>query len=123
MHAAFAHNTLLVEWLLASFDIADKKDKMGWTAFHYACAASSIKCAELLLDVLGQDAIASPTDSGLLPIHIAAADNHLAMVKWLVNHGASVNSIDSYGATPLMHAAMGGCQETALYLVESCRAD
>ena len=59
----------------------------------------------------------------MLPIHIATADNHLAMVKWLVDRGARVNCIDSYGATPLMHAAMGGCIETALYLVESCRAD
>ena len=36
-----------------------------------------------------------------LPIHFAARDNHIEVVKYLISHGADVNATDDMGTTPL----------------------
>ena len=38
------------------------------------------------------------------PLHIAATNGDLKMVKKLLEHGASIHKADKYGATPLLDA-------------------
>jgi len=42
------------------------------------------------------------------PMHLAAADGNLEVVKFLVEHNANVNVIDRFGHSPLYDALRGG---------------
>lgn len=46
-------------------------------------------------------------DSGLVPLHYAAAYHHIEMLRWLLAHGADVKREDKRSMTPL-HFALGG---------------
>jgi len=47
---------------------------------------------------------------GQTPLCIAAGKGHVQVVHELLNHGASVDSADHYGWTPLPVAAAGNIQ-------------
>ncbi|GMH33513.1 hypothetical protein BSKO_01347 [Bryopsis sp. KO-2023] len=51
------------------------------------------------------------------PLHLAASNNHLSMVKHLVIvHGADINVVDRYGGTPISDAVVGRHAEVASFL-------
>lgn len=55
---------------------------------------------------------------GLKPIHIAAENNQIAVVKFLLQHGERVNSIDEEdNNTPLHYACMTGSLEMVKLLI------
>ncbi len=56
---------------------------------------------------------------GLRPLHYAARQGHLDVVKLFVEAGADVNVQEDYGFTPLHEAAENGNLEVAKYLTEN----
>jgi len=51
-------------------------------------------------------------------LHIAANYGNFDIVKYLVSHGASINTKDRFGKTPIDEAKMNGFQEIEKYLQE-----
>lgn len=58
--------------------------------------------------VRGRAHIDSQTRAGYSPLHVAAHFGHVNMVRFLLNHGADVNAVNSHGYTPLHQAAQQG---------------
>jgi len=54
---------------------------------------------------------------GVQPIHKAAREGYLALVKWLAVHGADVNAQDEDGVQPIHWAARGGNLPIVEYFV------
>jgi len=55
---------------------------------------------------------------GYAPIHIAAKEGHLEVVRALLNYEANINLPDGNGYTPLFLAIHHGHIEVAKYLLE-----
>ncbi|KAL3049158.1 hypothetical protein OYC64_008603 [Pagothenia borchgrevinki] len=70
-----------------------------------ACAAAKIGDIEALeaLKEMGSNLFLGDYD-GRTPLHIAACEGHLKLVKYLLSHGATVYAKDRYGDTPLCNA-------------------
>jgi len=68
----------------------------------------------------GMDAIEAPEDTklnfGEVPLHWAARNGNLRMVRMLMAHGADVNATDIEGRTPLRMALHAGHKEVAEFL-------
>jgi ankyrin len=58
-----------------------------------------------------------PDETGLTPLHLAAANNRLDMLKMLLQHGAPVGAKTVDGVTPLHSAASSGNKEAAELLL------
>ncbi|KAG2014518.1 hypothetical protein GB937_006745 [Aspergillus fischeri] len=65
------------------------------------------------------DAGANTTTYGLTPLCLAAKNGHQAVVRLLLNEGASPNLPDENGTTPLMHALAEGHSEVVGLLLEA----
>ena len=54
---------------------------------------------------------------GRTPLHLAALQGHMQLVKLLENSGANVNASDEHGMTPLHKAAVQGHADTVAELL------
>ncbi|KAJ3189080.1 hypothetical protein HDU82_004001, partial [Entophlyctis luteolus] len=52
------------------------------------------------------------------PLHLASSNGHLEVVKWLVDHGATVSAEEEHKATPLHIASQNGHLEVVKWLEE-----
>ena len=57
-------------------------------------------------------------EEGDTPLHYAALEGHLDIVKLLLEHGADPNVKDGFGETPLHFAALEGHLDVAKLLLE-----
>jgi ankyrin repeat protein len=53
------------------------------------------------------------------PLHIAADRGSLAVIKYMVRHGAEINVLDDYGSTPLTISIFNDSFPAATFLVEN----
>jgi Ankyrin repeats (3 copies)/Ankyrin repeats (many copies) len=60
------------------------------------------------------DLVFSKDEDGFTPLHLAAANGHKGMVKFLLTAKAEVNSKDNAGSTPLHQAAAAAGQHSDL---------
>jgi ankyrin repeat protein len=67
----------------------DSTDSDGWTALHYACKLGHPEPVITLLNNGASHQIFS--NHGYYPIHVAAIENHIAIIDILVKRGADVN--------------------------------
>ncbi|HEY3743046.1 MAG TPA: ankyrin repeat domain-containing protein [Bryobacteraceae bacterium] len=103
----------------AKIDGIAKPDKSGGdaTALMYASMSGAIAAAALLLD-LGAD-VNFQSEFGVTAVHCAIANDHLNLVKLLVERGRASLRIEAYyDGPPLNLATHHGTPEMIRYLVE-----
>ncbi|KAL9951432.1 hypothetical protein ACROYT_G044091 [Oculina patagonica] len=89
------------------------------TAFHMACGQGSLEIVKLLANHdLTICRITLIDSEGQTPLHRAAANNHVAVVEYLLDQGASVDPPDRARCTPLFKAAAKGGVDTVQLLLE-----
>ncbi len=93
------------------------RDKESETAFQLAVHTSNLSAAELLLKHKADPN--SRTDSGITPLHWAAANNYEQMVDLLLAHKADANAASEKGETPLHWAVDRGETNILAKLVQN----
>ncbi|KAI8818638.1 ras guanine nucleotide exchange factor domain-containing protein [Fimicolochytrium jonesii] len=76
----------------------NRADSEGNTPVHFA-VTSNLECLDVLLSE-PSIAVNSPNTSGATPLHIAAAEADMAIVKRLIRAGANAQVADSEGKRP-----------------------
>lgn len=107
--------------LVAHPELAKKRNYKGATPLHLAAALGDEKLARRLI-ILGADVSAECNQqmlAGQTALHIAAGQNHTAIMRMLLDKGARANAKDTLGATPLHEAAAHGSLEAAALLLKS----
>jgi ankyrin repeat protein len=66
---------------------------------------------------LGLDVNGTTEPTGLTPLHLAAGEGHLDIVKLLLEHGADINARSAFRVTPLALAARDRQTEVAAFLI------
>ncbi|KAK7229034.1 hypothetical protein V2G26_001204 [Clonostachys chloroleuca] len=119
--ASKANYNIIVEMLIKAGVDVNWKDKDGETALHLAARFGHLESAEVLVkgsDSQKADLEASENTYAWTPLHVAAVDGHLPIVKLLVESGANVSRPDSSGWTAKEHAALRGHIDIAKLLAE-----
>ncbi|KAG6610106.1 Myosin-like protein [Phytophthora cinnamomi] len=102
----------VVELLLQHNAASNLPDEEGNTALHYA---ANIGTVEVLLNNAFRTNANIPNRRGRTPLHIAAARGDVAVVAYLIHHGAEQDIVDDQGQNAFHHAAANG--HTAVTLV------
>lgn len=110
MAASAGGNLQIVDTLLKSGASADTRGPNGEQAIHHAAEHGHLHVLKLLAT---KKARIQPTNAGLTPLMMAAANGNSDCVSFLIKLGDSVNATQPNGWTPLMHAAANG-NETAV---------
>lgn len=105
------HNAV-VELLLQHNAASNLPDEEGNTALHHA---ANIETVEVLLNSAFRTNANIPNRRGRTPLHIAAARGDVAVVAYLIRHGAEQDIVDDQGQSAFHHAAANG--HTAVTLV------
>lgn len=93
------------------------QDKGGQPALYWAAAEGHAPLAKLLL---GKGAAIDARDTRTVfesALHCAAKCGQDEVLTLLLEHGAEVDCLDAYGATPLFWAAKNECASTVLVLL------
>lgn len=109
--ATKANYKVIVEMLVQSGVDINWTDHTGETALHVAARFGHHECAEVILkgtDSLKADLEVTENSYEWTPLHVAAVDGHLSVVKLLIDAGADVSRPDSSGWTAKEHAALRG---------------
>lgn len=87
LHCAVLNNKPDVVEYLLSMKVVDIEatDNLGYTSFQMACRYNNIPIMEILLDYGAS--INQASKHGLSPLHLAAMEGHLDVVRWLVSKG------------------------------------
>jgi glycerophosphodiester phosphodiesterase len=114
--------TLIVKLLVdAGVDI-NWQDETGETALHIAARFGHEECARILLEGINdQKADFELTENSFAwtPLHVAAVDGNLSVVRLLIASGADINKPDASGWTAREHAALRGHMTIADRLAEA----
>ncbi len=117
--AAMVGRTALVSELLeGNKGLATLLSRDGWTALHLAAFFGHLEAARALLNKGAVVNARSTNAMKNMPLHAAAAGRSVAVVKLLLERGASVNAQQHGGWTTLHAAAASGDLEMVMALVE-----
>ena len=95
---------ILLTILLASFAVAAAADEVnGWKMLHESVFSGDMNATRREVEKLHCD-IDAQSKAGISPLHIAVKTRNLAMVDYLLDHGADVDIQDGNGYTPLLYA-------------------
>ena len=100
-------------------------DRQGSAFTHHLAAGNHVVAMEELLRIEGMDVNAPSGRNGedaqamgRTPLHLAALEGHLDMVRLLLAEGAAVDALDVMRRTPLYLAAERGHVDVVLALLE-----
>mmetsp|Transcript_56010 Transcript_56010/g.67235 ORF Transcript_56010/g.67235 Transcript_56010/m.67235 type:complete len:249 (+) Transcript_56010:281-1027(+) len=114
--AASTGDTDSVKTLLDVGASVNTPDKLGFSAFMYACGNGHIKVTNLIIDDTDVNYGHGTT---LSPLLLATKNRHLDIIKVLLAHGADVEGTNEIGRTPLLLACENGSYEIAVALIEN----
>jgi ankyrin repeat protein len=120
-YAARNDHVDVAKLLIAAKADVNKVSRFHGTALCLAVEKQHASMASLLLEH-GANPNAAGQYSGLNPLHLAAWEGHLDLVKLLVRCGADIDAQDRSGATPFMLAVSNRHAEVALFLL-ACGTD
>lgn len=109
--AAKSDYKVIVEMLVKSGVDVNWRDQTGETALHVAARFGHDECADVIIkgtQSLKADLEIVENSYAWTPLHVAAVDGHLSVVKLLLAAGADVSRMDSSGWTAKEHAALRG---------------
>jgi ankyrin repeat protein len=115
--AAFKGRNEVIRFLIKHWKV-DINDTHGVHPLFMAVQHDAIPTVELLIE-LGADVNVIQTDKNCSPLHLAASNNFLDIVKLLIDHKANVNIQDNRGYTPLIMAASEGYTECVKRLADA----
>lgn len=126
-YASAAGSAACVEYLLSCNVDVNLADRKGWTAIHIAVSKNFTDVARLLVkggaDIFAKlkhkCAPARLTDVYSPTIHFAAIKGNIEVTKLLIEHGASVNDVDSANMTPLYYAAFRPNKDYVKFLLDN----
>ncbi|OBT63835.1 hypothetical protein VE03_06602 [Pseudogymnoascus sp. 23342-1-I1] len=104
----------IAELLLSRGAKVDINDSDGHPPIYVAVVTEHVKVCQLLL-AFGADAGFKTEDTQRTVLAITTIDGNLSMVKLLIEYHADLDDADTYGWTPIGHAAFKG-------YVDICRA-
>lgn len=83
-------------------EVFNSKDKRGLTPLHKAVGLNRKDVAELLIEIVGSEALNNKEYLGRTPLHYSAlvTDSDRSLYDWLVEQGAETDVKDSEGKTP-----------------------
>lgn len=117
LRAAADGNLDDIERLLAYGADIEQQGAMGMRALHYAAKANNVGTVIALLG--GKADANAKDDNESTPLHIAAIEGHLQIVKLLLAHGgATIEASDNNGRTALHHAVMSSSVEIVKELMD-----
>lgn len=89
----------------------------GWTPLHAACAEGYIEATQVLIQA-GAKLDCVTKDRGDTPLHLAAGNGNLRVVKELLEHCVDINSRNNNGSTPLFLSVFHGYKEIVELLLK-----
>lgn len=92
------------------------QDAKGRTPLHILAYFNHVHTANVLVESAGIEYINCTDNYGLTPLHLACKKNHLDMVRHLTQWGASLESPDAEGRTPVDFAERQGHHAILAYL-------
>jgi len=114
--AALRGHEAVVEALLSWGALVDPRALGGVTPLCIVCQGGHLACLLALLKAGAN--VSLPNNLGILPIHVAAGQNRVEIVRTLLDYDCSPDMLNcKTGKTPLMHAAFGGADETVAFLL------
>ena len=127
LHLAACHGWLdIIKTIQQHISMYDVRDSAGLTPLHYAAAASSENCLEMinyLINTLGCDPNAKSTRRSL-PLHIACRHGNLDTAKYFIREqNCNPNAQTSNGWTTLHCASQNGHMNIIQYLITELGCD
>ena len=110
MVAAFCGKFHAVKWFLEKGATVVCEDKRGWNMLHHAAAGGDTDIISLIHTHLPN--IEPKTGEGNTPLMVAAFCGKFHAVKWFLEKGATVTSVESNGWNILHFAAEGSDPDT-----------
>ena len=127
LHLAAYHGWLdIIKTIQQHISMYDVRDSAGLTPLHYAAAATSENCLEMinyLINTLGCNPNAKTTKRRSPPLHIACHRGNLDTAKYFITEqNCNPNVQGSDGWTPLHWASQNGHMNIIQYLIteQSC---
>lgn len=102
--AEMGHHAVICLLLAQQGVDREVKNNVGDTPLHLAALSGHTAVVELLIKHI---AIEVQDEDGQTPLHLAALRGRGEVVKLLIKHGATIDTTDVYGATPLALAKEG----------------
>lgn len=119
--AVYAGNDLLLRYLVNEAGVpVNSINNFRMTPLHYAVSSG----VDMTMFMLNAGSFVDAQDTaGKTPLMSASMYNDAAVVKLLVDRGASTRTFDASGETCLHHAARGNCLSVVKYLLRQSQAD
>lgn len=120
IHHALETNLNVLTYLLQKGTNPNTKNADGMTILHLAAGSGNMEVAEIILNnsYVRVDNKSSEKTGGNTALHLAVKYEHLDMVEYLCEKGASLNIKNDSGSTPLHCAAFTGNTAIIEYLLQ-----
>ena len=115
--AAQSGNVIIIETMLSKgLDIDSRGETLGFTPLMVCIKFGQLEAAKYLLEK-GADESSKTTPGRISLLSLASAAGSIAAIEMLLSHGCNIDSRDSGGDTPLMHATRLGNTEVVEHLL------
>ena len=115
--AAQSGNVIIIETMVSKgLDIDSRGEALGVTPLMVCIKFGQLEAAKYLLEK-GADESSKTTPGRISLLSLASAAGSIAAIEMLLSHGCNIDSRDSGGDTPLMHATRLGNTEVVEHLL------